>query len=816
MLRLALKTSLFLLIIGVISFIGLFLYVWPQLPDIQELKDVRLQTPLRIYSHDGSFIREIGEVRRVPLKIKEVPQTLIHAVLATEDSRFYQHPGVDWRGVARAGVNFIKTGRKSQGASTITMQVARHYYYTRKKTWHRKINEAFLSLKIERELSKDEILELYLNTFYLGHRANGVGAAAQVYYGTTVDNLTLAQQATIAGLFQAPSSDNPVTSPENSLKRRSHVLRRMLALKYINQEEYKSASEAPMTARLHQPEIELQAPYIAEMARKRIVEMYGEDAVNDGYKVYTTIEDKNQVAANRALRDDLMAYDERHGYRGPESHYDLTPETDADEIEKFLDTFSIIGDMRPAIIIEVLDTSVIAQIRDIGRVEIPWEGISWARKYINVNRRGPEPKQAADVLNTGDIVRVIENENGQWLLTQIPEVEGALVSVDPNNGATLALVGGFDFNRSKYNRVTQALRQPGSSFKPFVYSAALAHGYTAATLVNDAPIVKYEGSGEVWKPQNYERGRSFGPVRLRYAITRSLNLVSARIFDDIGLDFGLKHIAKFGFDVNRMHHNLTLALGSEGISPWESATAYSVLANGGYKVDLYFIDHIEDYNGKIIYQAKPLTVCHDCDVHTDEEADSGDGTGTEEPAAAATDTTGPVTEQLQATKPAEPEEQHAERVVEARNIYIINSMTRSVIHDPHGTGHKAMVLKRDDLSGKTGTTNDQRDAWFAGYDSSIVTVCWTGFDNYNKLGNYETGAKAALPMWIDYMQVALQGIPDVIPPQPPGLINVLIDPETGKPTNPDTKGAFFEIFRVEHAPKKVKAADKPDLVPEVF
>lgn len=816
MLRLTLKTCLIILVIGVVSFVGLTLYVWPQLPDIEELRDVRLQTPLRIYSHDGSFIQEIGEVKRVPLKISEVPSTLIKAVLATEDSRFYEHPGFDWRGIARAAIGYIKAGGVSPqgGASTITMQLAGHYYLNRREiTIKRKIMEAYLSIKIEHELSKDEILELYLNTYYLGHRANGVGAAAQVYYGTTIDKLTLPQYAMIAGLFQRPSKVNPITDPVASFNRRNHVLNRMLTVGYISKEEYNAAIETPVTASMHQQSVELNAPYIAEMVRREIVDRYGEDGVNEGYKVYTTILDKNQRAAKQALCDDLVAYDKRHGYRGPESRFELTEDKDANAMDQFLATFPVMCGMRPALITELKDTSAIAEVRDIGIVEIPWEGLSWARKYINENRRGAEPKTAAEILNPGDIVRVMEDENGQWTLTQIPDVEGALVSVDPNNGATLALVGGFDFTRSKYNRVTQALRQPGSSFKPFVYSAALAHGYTAASLVNDAPIVKDEGGEDVWRPQNYER-HSFGPVRLRFSITRSINLVSARIFDDIGLDYGLKHIARFGFDVNRMHHNLTLALGSEGISPWESATAYSILANGGYKVNLYFIDRIEDYKGDVVYQAKPVTVCHDCDEPAANETAKDESSTTA--AAELTGVSSQEADQPPDNSLPEAEQKHAERVVDARNIYIINSMTRSVIQDPGGTGNKAKVLNRMDLSGKTGTTNDQRDAWFAGYNPSIVTISWVGFDNFNKLGNYETGARAALPMWIDYMRVALQDIPEVIPPQPPGLINVLINPETGKPTGPDTPGAFFEIFRVENAPKKVKDENKPNLVPEIF
>jgi penicillin-binding protein 1A len=809
MLRFAVKFFLSVLATGLIALTGLFLIVWPNLPAIDEIRNVKLQTPLRIYSQDGSFIREIGEVRRVPLKIDEIPPILIQAVLATEDARFYQHPGFDWRGIARATWGLIKTGRRSQGgASTITMQLAGHYYLNRnEKTLERKIKETFLAIKIERELTKDEILELYLNTYFLGHRAYGVGAAAQVYYGTTIDNLTLAQYAMIAGLFQRPSKVNPVTNPEDALYRRNHVLERMLTVGYISEDEYHAAIEATATARLHQPPEELEAPYVAEMVRAKLIEDFGEEAVNEGYKVYTTIQRVNQTAANRALRKALQEYDQRHGYRGPEDHLDLTRESDPEAIEQLLSTFSVIGDLRPAVITSVMESSVIAQIQGKGKVEIYWEGMSWARRYLNENRRGPEPKSPADIVQVGDIVRVKENEYGLWVLTQIPVVEGALISLDPNNGAILALVGGFDFNRSKFNRATQAIRQPGSSFKPFIYSAALEHGYTAASLVNDAPIVKYDGGAEVWKPQN-DNQRSYGPVRLRRAITRSLNQVSARLLDDIGIDKGLEHIAKFGFDINRMPRNLTLALGSEGISPWESAAAYSVLANGGFRIEPYFIERIEDYEGNVVYRAKPVIVCRTCEEKPIPEDTNASGELSASSSAPAT-LAPPPDQPLSQTR-------YAERAVDARNVYVINSLTRSVIQDPGGTGSRAKALNRKDLSGKTGTTNEQRDAWFAGYNAALVTVTWVGFDNFSRLGASEFGSRAALPMWIDYMRVALADVPDVILPEPPGLVNILIDPDTGLPATPDTPGAFLEMFNEEHAPKLPPGGIEPATVPNPF
>ena len=794
MLRFALKISLLFIVLGTLSGAGLALYLIPKLPDIETLKDVRMQTPLRVYSADGALISEYGEKRRTPVKISDVPEHFIEAFLAAEDDRFYSHPGVDWQGILRAAINLIKTGKKSQGGSTITMQVARNFFLSREKSYLRKINEIFLALKIERELSKDEILELYLNKIYLGQRAYGIGAAAQVYYGIDIKSLTLAQMAMIAGLPKAPSTTNPVTDPRKAAIRRNYVLGRMLIKKFITQQEFDAASRAPISASLHSPAIEIEAPYVAEMVRTELVKRYGDDVYNDGYKVYTTIHDKYQTVANKALRDGLIDYDKRHGYRGPEHHFELAGDEDEEAWKKLLDTFPVIGDLHPALIVAVNDDTATAYLNDVGKIEITGADYEWASKYLSEIYRGPKPEKATDVFKAGDVIRMFETTDGAWKFTQIPEVEGGLVSMDPNNGRLLALVGGFDFQRSKFNRVTQAKRQPGSSFKPFVYSAALNAGFTAASIINDAPVVIDDpGIEEIWRPENYNK-KSRGPTRLREAITYSLNLVSIRLLNEVGVTRALKHIAKFGFDTEELPHNLSLALGSGGVSPWELATAYCVLANGGYKVDPFYIDHIVDYNGKTVFQAHPLTVCRNCD-----QAQNG-GAALDTPVNGAPKEDDPTTvNAMQDKVSGEPVPRYAPRVVDGENVWIIDSMTRDVIQ--HGTGRRALVLKRPDLSGKTGTTNDQRDAWFAGYNPDIVTVSWVGFDDFRQLGSGETGSRAALPMWIDYMREVLKDIPEKILERPPGLISIRIDPKTGRPTGADTPGAFFEVFRPKYAPK---------------
>ena len=533
---------------------GLYWYLAPKLPSAESLRDVRMQVPLRVYTRDEKLLAEFGEKRRTPLRRDEIPERLVQAFLAGEDEHFYEHPGVDWQGLTRAVLHLVRTGKKGPGGSTITMQVARNFFLGREKTYIRKLNEILLAFKIESEFTKDEILELYANKIFLGQRAYGVGAAAQVYYGRPVDELNLAQVAMIAGLPKAPSRYNPIADPEQAVERRGYVLRRMRELGYIEQAEYEEARDAPITAGHLGPAIEVEAPYVAEMVRAQMEEVYGADAYAAGYKVYTTVDGRLQGAANAALRRALEEYDVRHGYRGSELHVDLG--VDAPSPEEVLANIPALGGLTPAVVTSVDEQVVTAYARNAGPIEIAFEAMAWARPYINVNRRGEKPKSAGAVVKVGDVIRVRPAEDG-WRLAQIPQVEGALVSLDPNDGAIIALSGGFDFNRSKFNRVTQAERQPGSSFKPFIYSAALEHGYTPASIINDAPVVFEDPSlRSVWRPENYS-GKFFGPTRLRTALYKSRNLVSIRLLREIGLDFALGHIAKFGFDVERLPRGLS-------------------------------------------------------------------------------------------------------------------------------------------------------------------------------------------------------------------------------------------------------------------
>jgi penicillin-binding protein 1A len=780
MLRFALSFVLSLAVAGMAVLTAVALYIIPGLPEIETLRDVRMQVPLHVYSADGSLIAEFGEKRRKPLAIAEVPRQMIDAVVAAEDDRFYDHPGVDWQGILRAAVNLVRTGEKTQGGSTITMQVARNFFLSSEKSYLRKLNEIFLALKIERELSKDEILELYLNKIYLGQRAYGVGAAAQVYYGSEAKDLSLSQIAMIAGLPKAPSTTNPVSSPERARQRREYVLERMLELGYISAADFEAANAEPLGASLHSADVEVEAPYVAEMVRKQMVDQFGEDAYNAGYRVFTTVKDRHQVAATQAVRRALLDYDERHGFRGPEQHVDLG-DGPADETkwEGLLQTFPSIGALHPALITAVREQDAEAFLSGIGRIEIEWPGLQWARRQLSENARGPVPKSASDILRPGDIVRVVEDNEGRWRLSQVPVVEGALVSLDPENGAIYALVGGFDFNRSKFNRAVQARRQPGSSFKPFIYSAALDAGFTAASVINDAPVVFDDpGIEDTWRPENYS-GKYYGPTRFREALIHSRNLVSIRLLHAIGVPFALQHVARFGFDIAALPHNLSLALGSGGVTPVELATGYSVFANGGYRVEPYLIDRIESYDGRLVFSATPREVCREC-----EQPDAEPASAQTEPAVEGG--TGP------GVAPAAP------RVVNPQNVWIMNSITRDVIRE--GTGRKALELGRSDLSGKTGTTNDQRDAWFAGFNPHIATIAWVGFDDFQPLGNLETGARAALPMWMEYMRVALQDIPELVLERPPGLVNVRIDPDTGHLARTEDPDAIFEVFQSGTAP----------------
>ncbi|MBL1141941.1 MAG: penicillin-binding protein 1A [Proteobacteria bacterium] len=804
MLRFFFNFFLSIMVLGIITIVIVSWYVVPGLPDINTLKDVRMQVPLRVYSSELSLIAEFGEKRRTPIEIENVQPRLIEAFLSAEDDRFYVHPGVDWQGIARAVYSLAKTGSKKQGGSTITMQVARNFFLSREKTYLRKLNEIFLSFKIERELSKDEILELYLNKIYLGQRAYGVAAAAQVYYGTDINSLNLAQIAMIAGLPKAPSTTNPISNPKRALIRRNYVLQRMLSLSFITEDEYKEALESSISASLHTTSIDLEAPYIAEMVRSELIEKQGDAAYSSGLIVTTTILDKNQIAANQALRKALLDYDARHGYRGAEHHIDDIVTKSDEDVAVLLESFPTLGNLYPGLVTHVNEKSISVTVSGIGQIEINWEGLQWARKYISENRKGSKPKIAGEIVEAGDIIRLIETETGDWALSQLPEVEGGLISLSPNDGSILALVGGFDFYKNKFNRITQARRQPGSGFKPLIYSAAIEAGKTAATLINDAPIVFDDpGVEDEWRPENYSH-KSYGPTRLRVALTHSRNLVSIRLLHAIGVPFALEHIKKFGFDIEQLPHNLSLSLGSAEITPWQQARAYSVFANSGYLINPYFINEIKTYGDEVIFKATPLTVCHECEDDEQDIKIKESIENEEEQIESNIEITNPIIEET-----TDSETFNAPRVLSAQNAWIINSMLRDVIK--HGTGRRALQLNRTDLSGKTGTTNDQHDAWFSGFNSNIVTISWVGFDKFQPLGSRETGGRAALPMWIDYMRVALDGMPDSIMKRPKGLVNVRIDPATGELSNANNPDAIFEVFRLENTPKTTSTTKQPDV-----
>ncbi len=831
---------------GVIALLVAWVVLGRDLPPVEQLKEVRLQVPLRIYSHDGRLIAEYGEKRRIPVHIEEVPPLMKQAFLAAEDDRFYEHPGVDWQGVLRAALNLALTGRKTQGASTITMQVAKNFFLSPEKTYTRKLREMFLALKIERELTKDQILELYLNKIYLGHRAYGVGAAAQVYYGTDIRNLTLPQIAMIAGLPKAPSGYNPIVNPERAWIRRNYVLDRMHELGYIDDPTWQQARKAPLTASLHGPRPEVEAPYLGEMVRREMVARFGERAYGDGLRVYTTLRAPLQAAANRAVRAGLVAYDRRHGWRGPEAHVDLSGLPDEAAWDDLLDKRPRVEGMRPALVLEVDDDKARLYLGDGERAVLELDGVRWARRHLDENRLGPEVKRVSRVLVPGDVVRVSrmkrsealprdrrgrkaevppEKDDEIWTLAQVPEVSGALVSLRPADGAVLALVGGFDYYLSKFNRVTQAQRQPGSSFKPFIYSAALEKGYTPASIINDAPVVFEDAALEdTWRPENYS-GHFYGPTRLRVALMKSRNLVSIRLLRAIGIGYALKYVARFGFDTRRLPHDLSLALGSGTVTPLELARGYTVFANTGYRVDPWFIERIEDSEGKLLFEAEPKVACAgDCLAREGEgyllELEPAEAAVQEMAAAGAQETAPAAGEPDAAPDAGAPSAEHgdgalteprrlppAPRVIAEDNAWQIVSMMKDVIR--HGTGRRALALGRHDLAGKTGTTNDQKDAWFSGYNPAIVTTVWVGFDRLKPLGSRETGAGAALPIWVDYMRVALQGVPELEPPMPADMVTVRIDPETGKLASAEADHAIFETFRARFVPKETAAPAVP-------
>ena len=765
------------LTLGTIAVVAVYLHLEPKLPSTDNLREVELQVPLRVYTQDQLLMAEFGEKRRTPLTYNQIPQRLIHAFLAAEDDRFFHHPGVDYRGILRAAVQLILTGRRSQGGSTITMQVARNFYLSSKKTFTRKINEILLSLRIEGALTKEEILELYLNKIYLGNRSYGVGAAAEVYYGKHLHELDLAQMAMIAGLPKAPSRYNPIINPTRALQRRDYVLNRLAKLGYISEQELTEALKQRVTAELHGSQTEIDAPYISEMVRSEMVHRYGNQAYTEGYRVYTTIDKGSQHAADAALRNTLIEYDQRHGYRGPEQSFEISPEVDEAKLDQILQDIRKVGDLIPALVTDTDETTANIYLGEGNHVRIEWDGLSWARRHINENRRGKAPAKAADILKPGDLIRVIKitgREKERWQLSQIPAIQGALVALDPNDGAIRSLVGGFDYYQSKFNRVIQARRQPGSGFKAFIYSAALEAGFTAASIINDAPIVINDYRLETeWKPQNYS-GKFYGPTRLRHALTNSRNLVSIRLLRSMGMEHALNHAKLFGFDPNDLPKKLSLALGSGTVTPLQMAKGYAVLANGGFRVEPYFISKIINGRRETVFEAQPLKVCEEC------------------PQTAA------LNEQGKPIYPAKAPPGVAPQVISPQNYFLMNSMMRDVIQ--RGTATKAKVLGRKDIAGKTGTTNDQRDAWFNGFNRTQVAIVWVGFDSSAPLGHKEVGGEAALPAWIKYMQEVLKDVDEQALDMPADMVNILIDSKTGQPAPPWQKNAINEQFRTEYAP----------------
>jgi penicillin-binding protein 1A len=723
--RLALYAGICAIVVAA-SIMAFLFCVEMSLPDVATLKDVHMQMPLQVFSSDNKLIAEMGNVRRIPVTLNQIPNLLIQATLATEDQRFYNHPGVDVLGLARAAIVLVATGKKKQGGSTITMQVARNFFLTNKKTYIRKIKEILLALKIDHIFSKNKILELYFNKIFYGHRAYGVAAAAKTYYNKTLNQLTLPEIAMLAGLPKAPSRNNPIANPTAAIKRRNHVLNRMLELKFIDAKTYQRAIAAPVTARYHGFKVSLNAPYVAEMVRQTLFNQFGDSIYEHGYIVYTTISSHLQQTANTVLRKAVLAYDQRHGYRGAEKNVGQVNLDNLDELIKILRQTPAINNLQPAIVINTNNYKA--------NVLLPSGNIVTCDKWVYKQN-----------LNIGDLVRVYQAKNKTWQLTQIPQVEAALVAIDPNNGAILALNGGFNFYNSKFNRITQATRQPGSSFKPFIYSAALEKGFTLASVINDAPIAipNSGGANSLWRPEN-DTKKFYGPTRLRVALDHSRNLVSIRLLQQISIPYAIDYITNFGFKRNQLPASLSLALGTAEITPLEMAAGYSVFANGGYQIKPYLITRIVNFNDqKTIYQAKSLIVYDDNAPQPDD-----------------------------AINPAP-------RIITKQNAYLINVAMRDVIQ--HGTGRAALILHRNDLAGKTGTTNDQKDAWFSGFNSNLVVT-------------------TLLPMWIDFMRAALKNQLETTMPQPDDIVTVRIDKKTGLLAQADDPDSMFEIFRKEYVP----------------
>ncbi len=731
------------------------LLAYPNLPSIEALAEYQPKIPLRVYTADGVLIGEFGEERRSVVRMEEVPDLMKQAILAAEDERFYQHTGVDYQGVLRAAYSNLLTGGKTQGASTITMQVARNFFLSREKTLTRKLYEALLAFKIENSLTKDQILEIYINQIYLGQRAYGFGTAAQGYFGKTLTQLNVAEIAMLAGLPKAPSSFNPVINPKRAKQRQLYVLRRMHELALLDDEQYETAQKAPLSVKRESvTEYAIHAEFVAEMVRQTLYERYPDDVYSRGFRVYTTITRSDQEAAYAALRQGLFEYDRRHGYRGPEGFVDLKDAAEED-YEEALQDHPDSDDLLAALVLEATPKRVKAYRRGGETVTISGEGLRFAERMLDP--RTPPNRR----IRRGALIRIQKDDGNNWQITQLPEAEGAFISLNPQDGAVRSLVGGFDFNRSQYNHVTQAWRQPGSGFKPFIYSSALEKGFTPATVINDAPVVVDAAltGGQVWEPKNYD-GRYEGPMSMRTALAKSKNMVSIRILQAIGPQYAQDYVTRFGFDADRHPPYLTMALGAGSATPLQMARAFSVFATGGYRTEPYVIQKVVDDRGNVLTQAQP--------------AQAGDETL---------------------------------RVIDARNAFIMDSMMHDVVR--FGTAARAMALQRQDLAGKTGTTNDYVDAWFSGYQPALVGVAWVGFDQPKKLGPGETGSVTALPIWMSYMSKALKGTPEMFQRTPEGIVAARVN-ENGLQAS-DGRPEFF--FR-ENVPPEQGPVESATRTPE--
>jgi penicillin-binding protein 1A len=824
LLRYALIVGVICAVLGLVTIGVMYWLIAPRLPSVEALRDVTLQVPLRVYSADNKLIATFGETRRIPVKIEQVPDQVKKAFIAAEDANFYNHPGVDWQGILRAvGLMISKRSLHVAGGSTITQQVARDFFLSSEVSLSRKATEIFLSLRIENSLTKDQILELYLNKIFFGNRAYGVAAAAEFYYGKTLDQLTLPECAMLASLPKFPSTGNPLNNRARALERRNYVLQRMLDNGFINADQFKQAGASAELAYAHEPPIEVEAPYIAEQVRQEAIQRLGNNALTDAYTIRTTIDSHAQAAANQALRDDLIAYDQRHGYRGAEAHVDLPTQATPADLEKKLDPFRPVIGLVPGIVTDSSEKIAQVYLDDGQTVSLGLDDVAWARSYQDENRRGAAPKRVDSVLKVGDVVRVARSTEakteGRWRLAQVPAAQGALIALDPEDGAIKAEVGGFSFARSKFNRAVQSSRNPGSSFKPFFYAAAFEHGFTPASIINDAPVVFADPSkpNGQWAPKN-DDDKFDGPMRLREAMVKSKNLVSVRLLDAIGVRYAREYVTRFGLTLEQVPNNLSMALGTAAVSPFTMARGFAVFANGGYLVDPYFVDAIYDRDGKEVYQAQPAVVCRQC---PERQGDDGRvpsapvartaSAGAQEPPR---NVLSPIGNAQAAPAPAGATARKvnlAPRVLDARTAYLINSLMRDVVK--RGTGAGAMVLKRNDLAGKTGSTNDHRDGWFTGFNEGLVASAWVGFDDFSPLGYYngvgEFGAQTALPIWIDFMRVALKGVPEKPFDMPQGIATARIDPETGQLASSDSEHSMLEVFRSEDIARLANGPNNP-------